>query len=156
VISWQSRDEAKRAFQDVLLRAVKPRVTHIDQADADQLRYRSSGFLGRGRTFSLYTFKFDRGEVVKRVWAFIYEKNGRIVDKVKFRTGEEAQRYCEMLAHLASPEFAAIAQDEKLAEQRAAAPPPRQAPPPPVNDAPCSICGEPRGDVQTCPHCGMD
>lgn len=22
--------------------------------------------------------------------------------------------------------------------------------------APCSVCGEPRGDASPCPHCGMD
>ncbi len=24
------------------------------------------------------------------------------------------------------------------------------------NEAPCAICGEPRGDATPCPHCGMD
>lgn len=159
VIAWQGRADAKREFQDVLLRAVKPKITHVDQVDGQQLRYRSSGFLGRGRTFSLHMFQFGRAEVTKRVWAFVYEKNGRRVDKVRFHTADEAQRYCDMLAHLASPEFAAISKAEKDAERDAALTP-QQAPTPtqpaPANDAPCGICGEPRGDLQTCPHCGMD
>lgn len=44
------------------------------------------------------------------------------------------------------------------------APPPTPVPapitpgqqPPATNKAPCKVCGEPRGDVKPCPHCGMD
>ena len=46
------------------------------------------------------------------------------------------------------------------------APPPSPPSPPPViptsttgttaTSAPCAICGEPRGDVTPCPHCGME
>lgn len=25
-----------------------------------------------------------------------------------------------------------------------------------VNQAPCNVCGEPRGNANPCPHCGMD
>jgi hypothetical protein len=148
-----SRAEAKAAFQEILMHAVKPKVTHVDQVDADQIRYRSSGFLGRGRTFTLYVYKFGRAQVTKGVWAFVYEKGGRCVDKVKFGTAERAQRYCDLLAYVAGPEFKSISKAEKDAERRAAEPPP---PPPPVNEDPCVICGEPRGEVNPCPHCGMN
>ena len=29
-------------------------------------------------------------------------------------------------------------------------------PTPGINEAPCRICGEPRGNISPCPHCGME
>lgn len=34
--------------------------------------------------------------------------------------------------------------------------PSQPQPKPPTSQAPCKVCGEPRGDATPCPHCGMD
>lgn len=47
---------------------------------------------------------------------------------------------------------AAMVTEILLAPHRPPAPPADPTPPPPK---PCRVCGEPRGDAATCPHCGM-
>lgn len=39
---------------------------------------------------------------------------------------------------------------------RAPVPAPAKPTPPSADAAPCSLCGEPRGDESPCPHCGME
>jgi hypothetical protein len=155
-IGGLSLEETRAALLETLLRALSPRVSSIDQLDDDQFRYRASGFLGRTVTRTLYLYKYDRSEVAKGVWVFTYEKNGSRADKVKFRTPAEAERYAALLNYVGGPEFQATATAEKEAARLAMEEPPPPPPPPPPADAPCVICGEPRGDRNPCPHCGMD